>query len=90
MFKFMPLLLIAAASPAIAQAPAPQSQPQVAQAAKDPLDKIVCRTEEGLGSRLAKKRVCMSLRDWKEQADDARNATERMQQMNADQMKPDG
>ena len=90
MFKFVPLLLIAAASPAIAQSPAPQPQPQVAQTAKDPLDKIVCRTEEGLGSRLNKKRVCMSLRDWKEQADDARNQTERMQQMNADQMKPDG
>ncbi len=68
----------------------PAPQPQVAQTAKDPLDKIVCRTEEGLGSRLNRKRVCMSLRDWKEQADDARNATERMQQMNADQMKPDG
>ena len=88
MFKFVPLFLIAATSPAIAQAPAPQ--PQVAQTAKDPLDKIVCRTEEGLGSRLNRKRVCMSLRDWKEQADDARNATERMQQMNAEQMKPDG
>ena len=90
MLKFMPLLLIAAAFPAIAQAPPPQTQPQVAQTAKDPLDKIVCRTEEGLGSRLNRKRVCMSLRDWKEQADDARNETERMQQMHADQMKPDG
>jgi len=90
MFKFMPLLLIAATSPAIAQAPASQPQPQVAQTAKDPLDKIVCRTEEGLGSRLNKKRVCMSLRDWKEQAEAARDETQRMQQMHADQMKPDG
>ena len=90
MMKFMALILLAAATPAFAQAPAPQPQPQVAQTAKDPLDKIVCRTEEGLGSRLNKKRVCMSLRDWKEQAEAARDETQRMQQMHADQMKPDG
>ena len=89
MLKFAPIvILLAAAAPATAQ-----NQPSVAAAAKtqaDPLDKIVCRTEEGLGSRLNKKKVCMSMRDWKDQADDSRNATERMQQMNADQMKPDG
>ena len=32
----------------------------------------------------------MSQRDWKEQADDARNATEKMQQMHAEQKSPDG
>lgn len=86
MLKLVPLILIAAAFPAIAQVPAPQ--PQAAK--KDPLDKIVCRTEEGLGSRLNRKKVCLSLREWKDQADEARNSTERMQQMNAEQMKPDG
>jgi len=86
MMKFVALILIAAASPAIAQVSAPQPQP----AKKDPLDKIVCRTEEGLGSRLNRKKVCLSVREWKEQADDARNSTERMQQMNAEQMKPAG
>jgi len=89
MMKFVALILIAAATPAIAQEPAPQTQ-KVEPAKKNPLDKIVCRTEEGLGSRLNRKKVCMSLGDWKAQADDARNTTERMQQMNADQMKPDG
>ena len=86
MMKFVALILIAAATPAIAQVPAPQPQP----VKKDPLDKIVCRTEEGLGSRLNRKKVCLSVRDWKDQADDARNSTERMQQMHAEQMKPDG
>ena len=90
MLKFAPfIILLAAAAPATAQnspaAPAPQAKAQA-----NPLDKVVCRTEEGLGSRLNKKKVCMSLRDWKNQADDARNATERMQQMHADQMRPDG
>jgi len=91
MLKFVPIvILLAAAAPATAQnAPAaPAAAPAPTQA--NPLDKIVCRTEEGLGSRLNRKKVCMSMRDWKEQADDARNSTERMQQMNADQMKPDG
>ena len=90
MLRFAPIvILLAAAVPATAQispaAPAAQAKAQA-----DPLDRVVCRTEEGLGSRLNKKKVCMSQRDWKAQADDARNATEKMQQMNADQMKPDG
>ena len=88
--RFTPIvILLAAAVPATAQnshvAPAAQTKAQA-----DPLDRVVCRTEEGLGSRLNKKKVCMSQRDWKEQADDARNATEKMQQMHAEQMKPDG
>ena len=90
MLKFAPfIILLAAAAPATAQnapaAPAPQAKAQA-----DPLAKIVCRTEEGLGSRLNRKKVCLSLRDWKDQADDARNSAEKMQQMHADQMKPDG
>ena len=89
MLKFAPfIILLAAAAPASAQvapAPAPQAKAQA-----DPLAKIVCRTEEGLGSRLNRKKVCLSLRDWKDQADDARNSAEKMQQMHAEQMKPDG
>lgn len=90
MLKFSLIVLAAVAAPATAQIPASSSSTTVAPARVDPLDKIMCRTEEGLGSRLNKKKVCMSLRDWKDQADDSRNATERMQQMNADQKKPDG
>lgn len=90
MLKFAPIvILLAAAVPATAQI-APGTAPTQAKPQADPLDKIVCRTEEGLGSRLNKKKVCMSLRDWKEQADDSRAETERMQQMHAQQMKPDG
>ncbi|MGH6659707.1 MAG: hypothetical protein ACREBK_01830 [Sphingomicrobium sp.] len=90
MFKFASIvILLAAAAPATAQNPPVGSAPQ-AKTQVDPLDRIVCRTEEGLGSRLNKKKVCMSQRDWKEQADDSRAATERMQQMHAEQMKPDG
>lgn len=83
MFKYaLVALIIAAAAPATAQtaqtsptAPAAQSKPQI-----NPLDRVVCRTEEGLGSRLNRKKVCMSMREWKNQADDSRDAVERIQQ----------
>ena len=72
-------IVLAAAAPAIAQTspapPAPQAKPQI-----NPLDRIICRTEEGLGSRLNRKKVCMSVREWKEQAEDSRDAVERIQQ----------
>ena len=82
MLKFVPLLLIAAASPAIAQAPAPQTQQSQASepAKKNPLDKVVCRTEQTVGSRLGGHRVCATLREWQEQAQDSRDALEKIQQ----------
>lgn len=73
-------LLLAAAAPAMAQDPA--SDPATPTAKTNPLDKIICRTEEGLGSRLNRKKVCMTVREWKDQAQDSREATERMQQQN--------
>ena len=69
------------ATSAIADVPAP-AVPQPTQAQPNPLDKIVCRTEESLGSRLNTKRVCMTLREWKDQADANRASLEKMQQMN--------
>lgn len=81
MLKYAPFLIVlAAAAPATAQAPATQTADISSEVRKNPLDKIVCRTEEGLGSRLNRKRVCMSVREWKDQADDSRDAVERIQQ----------
>ena len=82
MLKFVPFLLVAAASPAIAQAPAPQpQQPQVtAPVKKNPLDKVVCRTEQTVGSRLGGHRVCATVREWQEQAQESRDALEKIQQ----------
>lgn len=82
MYKFASVVLaLAIATPVMAQAPTGATPPAAAPVKADPLDKIVCRTEEGLGSRLNRKKVCMSLRDWKDQADDARDATGRLQQL---------
>ena len=81
MLKYAPFVIVlASATPLAAQIPATATPQVKAEAKADPLDKIVCRREEGTGSRLDVKKVCMSLRDWKDQADDARRATERIQQ----------
>lgn len=81
MLKYAPfLVLLAATAPVSAQAPTTQTAEAKTQATVNPLDKIVCRTEDSLGSRLNRKRVCMSVREWKDQADDSRDAVERLQQ----------
>jgi len=74
-----------AAAPALAQ-PAPPAAPaqlqQTASADKNanPLDKIVCRTEDTLGSRLKAHKVCATLREWKDQEDENRQEVDRVQQ----------
>ena len=80
MMKTMTLALACViAVPAAAQTGT--STPPASQTAKpNPLDKIVCRTEEALGSRLNTKRVCQTVREWRQDAEASREATERMQQ----------
>lgn len=82
------IILVAATVPATAQVPATSAPENKAAAATNPLDKVLCRTEEGLGSRLNRKRVCMTVRDWQEQAQDSREATEKLQQQG--QQNPSG
>lgn len=82
MFKYASAILLAAICvPASAQNNAPQTANPASKAAEiNPLDKVVCRVEESLGSRLNAKRVCLTVREWKEQAEDSRDALERIQQ----------
>jgi hypothetical protein len=79
MLKFMPFILIAAATPAVAQVPAPQPQ-KVEPAKKNPLDKVVCRTEQTVGTRLGGHRVCATVREWQEQEQANREALQDLQQ----------
>ena len=75
----LPLAVIVASASSISQA-VPPAQAQPAPVAKlSHQDKIVCRTEEGSGGRLNRKKVCMTVRDWQDQAQDSREATERLQ-----------
>lgn len=65
----------------------PSSTPQQAPAQPppvvkiNPLDKVICRTDEGSGGRLNRKKICMTVREWQDQAQDSREATERLQLM---------
>lgn len=52
-------------SPAVAQTQAPATQ-KAAPAAKDESNRMICETEEQIGSRLAARRVCMTATQWKE------------------------
>ncbi len=80
MIKLASLFLIAAASPAIAQAPAQQPQSVAQPAKKNALDKVVCRTEEVVGTRLGGHRVCATVREWQDQEQENRQALEKIQQ----------
>jgi hypothetical protein len=75
---FLPLAVLAA-SPPSTPPPAPAQPVPVVKI--NPLDRIICRTEEGSGGRLDRKKICMSVRDWQDLALENRQATERLQLM---------
>lgn len=70
------------AGPAYAQQPAPTATPAAAAASTDPLDKMVCRSQETIGSRLKSHKVCATVREWQEQEQDSRETVELYQQRN--------
>jgi hypothetical protein len=65
------------ASPAFSQNTAPA--PQNASPAK-PKPKIICETEEDIGSRLGRKRVCHTAEEWQRLRMETRDAIEKYQQ----------
>jgi hypothetical protein len=72
------LAAVVAATPLAAQTP-PQAQPVETNAKKSDANKLVCKTEETIGSRLGAKKVCLTVQEWKEQADYYRDQTESWQ-----------
>jgi hypothetical protein len=82
MLRFAPVaVLIAVAAPAVAQTAAPPPPPTANAAPKqNPLDKVICRTEDTVGSRLGAHRVCATLREWQDQEQENREALEKIQQ----------
>jgi len=83
MLRFAPLAILAVSMPAYAQTaapPAPQTQPAAPVAKQDPLDKVVCRTEETVGSRLKKHKVCATIREWQDMESENRQEVELYQQ----------
>jgi hypothetical protein len=83
MLKYVPVLILLAAAPVAADTTAPP-QIRTAQAAKpNPLDKMVCKTEDTLGTRLGAHRVCATVREWKDQEEDNRQAAQAIQGVGA-------
>ena len=72
------LLLSSAAVQAQTQAPA---QAAAAKDAKNG-ERVVCRSLEEIGSRLAARRVCMTVRQWEEQQRIDRETVEQAQRIN--------
>lgn len=73
------LSVLACAFPVAAQAADAATAAQTARenGSTHDLDKIQCKKVEATGSRLSAKRICLTKREWEEQAREARQLTER-------------
>ena len=59
--------LLLSVTPALAQTPpANNNAQQASNGAKDNPDRIICETQEQIGSRIASKKICMTASQWKE------------------------
>lgn len=56
-----------------------QVQPIQTNTKKSDVNKLVCKTEDSIGSRLGNKKVCLTTQEWKERADFYRDQTESWQ-----------
>jgi len=89
-------ILAAGAAPALGQvSPPPPSAPAAPQLAAagqkvNPLDKMVCRYEDTLGTRLGNHKVCATVREWKDQEDENRQELDRVQQTTGVPTDPSG
>ena len=70
---------VAVAMPAAAQTTV-QPQPVQTPTAKSDVDKLICKKQEEIGSRLGAKKVCMTLEQWQARTNDDRDQLERVQQ----------
>jgi len=52
----------------------------VVSAERAEVNRIVCKKEIPIGSRLGAKKVCLSVKEWQDRADADRDSTERIQQ----------
>lgn len=70
---------VAVAMPAAAQTTV-QPQPVQAPTANSDVNKLICKKEEQIGSRLGAKKVCMTLEQWQARTSQDRDQLERVQQ----------
>lgn len=80
-FAYVAGALMFAASPAVAQttpAQAPEAQDIPSSDTSD-VNRIVCKKTEKIGSRLAAKKVCLTVKEWADRAAEDRSETDRVQ-----------
>ena len=65
---------------AVEPAPAPQSA-ATAKGKQTDLDKVVCKAQDTLGTRLGARKVCMTVAQWQAYEDDMKDQTRRIQQV---------
>jgi hypothetical protein len=70
---------VAVSMPAAAQTTI-QPQPVQAPTAKSDVNKLVCKKQEVIGSRLGAKKVCLTVQQWQDRAAQDRDQLERVQQ----------
>jgi 4-hydroxy-3-methylbut-2-enyl diphosphate reductase IspH len=80
---YLTAVLLVLPAPALAQIVF-QEAPAVAPAtnadkSKSDMDKLVCRSQETLGSRLDRKQVCMTKQQWQSAEQEAKNKVREMQ-----------
>ena len=69
---------VAVAMPAAAQTTV-QPQPVQAPTAKSDVDKLICKKQEEIGSRLGAKKVCMTVAQWLVFQNDVKDQTRRIE-----------
>lgn len=70
---------VAVAMPAAAQTTV-QPQPAQAATAKSDVNKLICKKQVEIGSRLGAKKVCLTLEQWQARTREDRDQLERVQQ----------
>lgn len=78
------IMYLVAATAMIAAPAAAQNQPASSVQATDSstksdVNKLVCKKETPLGSRIGAKKVCLTVKEWKDRADADRDETENIQ-----------
>ena len=74
-FAYVTGALALIVTPAAAQAP----ESKAAEAKTPAHEKLICKREEQIGSRLAAKKVCLTASEWQQVAQANREETERVQ-----------
>ena len=73
--------LVVIAAPVLAQGTTAPKSRQVATSDKSDVNRIVCKKEETIGSRLAAKKVCLTVQEWEDLAKASREDTESWQRL---------